>query len=353
MKPIYFAIIGYGGMGSYHGQELMAKEPEKVQVVGTYDLSEDRQVFAAEKGYYSYTSYEEVLADATIEAVLIATPNDTHKELAIQALEAGKHVVCEKPAAMNTEELDEILSVAEKTSRHFMVHQNRRWDPDFLIVQDVYQKGQIGEIFQIESRVQGANGIPGDWRHLEQHGGGMVLDWGVHLFDQLLYLTQSPIKKITTDLSYILGDEVDDGFHCFITFESGLKAIVEVGTTNYSKLPRWYVKGTEGTMKIEDWDLTGELIAATKDQTFSPPTPIQAGVGLTKTMAPPSEEATKRIPFPEVPTFPSFYENFFEVIRHHAEPFVKNEEVRKVMVLIDQVLSNEREAAEVHLLESV
>lgn len=95
MKPIYFAIIGYGGMGSYHGQELMAKEPEKVQVVGTYDLSEDRQVFAAEKGYYSYTSYEEVLADATIEAVLIATPNDTHKELAIQALEAGKHVVCE------------------------------------------------------------------------------------------------------------------------------------------------------------------------------------------------------------------------------------------------------------------
>ncbi|GCF92860.1 oxidoreductase [Enterococcus florum] len=353
MKPINFAVIGYGGMGSYHVHTIMAKEPEKIRVIGTYDISEIRQSISADDGYYCYESFEEVLADTTIEAVLIATPNDTHKELSIQAMKAGKHVVCEKPVAMNTKEFDEILSVSQKTGMHFMVHQNRRWDPDFLIVQELYRNKQIGEIFQIESRVQGANGIPGDWRHLKKHGGGMMLDWGVHLFDQLLYLTGSPIKKIDADLSDILGDEVDDGFHCFIIFENGLRAIVEVGTTNYSKLPRWYVKGTEGTAKIDDWDLSGEMIVATKEENLSSPTPIQAGVGLTKTMAPPSEEATQKLPFPEVPRNPSFYHNFFEVIRYDAEPFVKNEEVRCVMVLLDQILSDGRIAEKERVLTIV
>lgn len=353
MKPINFAVIGYGGMGSYHVQKIMVKEPEKIRVIGTYDISEIRQSVAADMGHYCYASYEEVLADENVEAVLIATPNDTHKELAIQAMEAGKHVVCEKPVAMNTDELDEILSVAQETGMHFMVHQNRRWDPDFLIVQELYKNNQIGEVFQIESRVQGANGIPGDWRHLKKHGGGMVLDWGVHLFDQLLYLTGSPIDKITADLSYILGDEVDDGFHCFINFENGLRATVEVGTTNYLKLPRWYVKGTEGTARIDDWDLSGEMIVATHEENLSSPAPIQAGVGLTKTMAPPSEKATKKIPFPEVQASSSFYHNFYDVIRHQAEPLVKNEEVRKMMVLIDQLLVDEGVAEGTHAMEIV
>lgn len=340
MNSINFAVIGYGGMGSYHVHKIMSQEPEKIQVLGTYDISEQRQSISAEDGYYCYKNYEEVLADENVEAVLIATPNDTHKVLAIKALEAGKHVVCEKPVAMNTEEFDEMLSVAQATGMIFMVHQNRRWDPDFLIVQEMFKNEQIGEIFQIESRVQGANGIPGDWRHLKKHGGGMVLDWGVHLFDQLLSITKSPIKKITTDLSYILGDEVDDGFHSSIIFENDLRVIVEVGTTNYSKLPRWYVKGTKGTFRIDDWDLSGEMVVATGEENVSSPIPIQAGVGLTKTMAPPSEKATQKLPFPEVPKNPSFYHNFFEVIRCHGEPFVKNDEVRRVMVLLDQILSD-------------
>lgn len=353
MKPINFAVIGYGGMGSYHVNTIIPKESEKIRVIGTYDPSEMRQSIAADNGYYCYASYQEVLSDEKVEAVLIATPNDTHKELAIQAMEAGKHVVCEKPVAMNTEELDEILAAAQKTGRHFMVHQNRRWDPDFLIVQELYQNKQIGEVFQIESRVQGANGIPGDWRHLKEHGGGMVLDWGVHLFDQLLYLTGSPIEKMTADLSYILGDEVDDGFHCLIVFENGLRAIVEVGTTNYSKLPRWYVKGTEGTAKIDDWDLSGEMIVATRAENLSAPVPIQAGVGLTKTMAPPSENAAVKLPFPKFPAYPSFYHNFYEVVREQAEPYVKNEEVRQVMLLMDQLLKDERIVEKEDIMEIV
>ncbi|OTN87771.1 hypothetical protein A5819_000219 [Enterococcus sp. 7E2_DIV0204] len=339
MTAINFAVIGYGGMGSYHVHNIMPNENERIHVVGTYDISGERQEISSQHNHKIYASLEEVLADKMIEAVLIATPNDSHSDLAIQALKAGKHVVCEKPVAMNVAELDEILKVAKETGQTFMVHQNRRWDPDFLITRELYKNQQIGELFQIETRVQGANGIPGDWRHELKHGGGMLLDWGVHLLDQLLFLVDSRIEKVSADLSYILGDEVDDGFIAYIIFENGLRTIIEVGTTNYTKLPRWYLKGTQGTAVINDWNLSGEMVVESGKQNIQAPTPIQAGVGLTKTMAPPSEEATETLPLPTAfAEYDTFYKNFYKVVREQAEPVVKNDEVRQVMVLIEEIM---------------
>ena len=95
--------------------------------------------------------------------MLIATPNDLHKDLSIAALRAGKHVVCEKPVALNTAELDEIVAVAKETGNTFMVHQNRRWDPDFLIVRDLYRNRQIGDLSKSNhgSKVQMASQVIG------------------------------------------------------------------------------------------------------------------------------------------------------------------------------------------------
>lgn len=336
MTAINIVIIGYGGMGSYHQKELMPHE--LVNVIGVYDIAQKAQDKAREAGLTVYDSLEQVLKDASVEAVLIATPNDVHKALSIAALRAGKQVICEKPVAMNVGELDDILAVAAETGNTFMVHQNRRWDPDFLVIRELYQNGQIGDLFQIESRVQGANGIPGDWREQAEHGGGMLLDWGVHLIDQILWLIDNPVKSMAADFSYVLGQEVDDGFILYLTFENGIRSLIEVGTTNYSQLPRWYVKGLNGAAKIDDWDLSGEIVVATNQADLVPPAPIKAGVGLTKTMAPPSEEATKKVAITEVlPEFPSFYQNFYDVLRNGAAPIVKNDEVRKVLSLIDSV----------------
>lgn len=336
MTAINIVIIGYGGMGSYHQKELMPHE--LVNVIGVYDIAQKAQDKAREAGLTVYDSLEQVLKDVSVEAVLIATPNDVHKALSIAALRAGKQVICEKPVAMNVGELDDILAVAAETGNTFMVHQNRRWDPDFLVIRELYQNGQIGDLFQIESRVQGANGIPGDWREQAEHGGGMLLDWGVHLIDQILWLIDNPVKSMAADFSYVLGQEVDDGFILYLTFENGIRSLIEVGTTNYSQLPRWYVKGLNGAAKIDDWDLSGEIVVATNQADLVAPAPIKAGVGLTKTMAPPSEEATKKVAITEVlPEFPSFYQNFYDVLRNGAAPIVKNDEVRKVLSLIDSV----------------
>ncbi|WP_160723825.1 Gfo/Idh/MocA family protein [Bacillus sp. USDA818B3_A] len=331
-------IVGYGGMGSYHAK--LIKDSKNIDVAGTYDLLEERKTASLADGYAVYESLEAVLLDEAVDIVLIATPNDVHKELAIAALNAKKHVICEKPVTIYSQELLEIMEAAKINDRAFIVHQNRRWDEDFLTMKKVYDDQIIGEVFHIESRVQGANGIPGDWRHLKEYGGGMLLDWGVHLLDQLLFMVDSKITSVYANLSYILGDDVDDGFQVFITFENGITSLIEVGTTNFVQLPRWYVKGTKGTAVVHDWELNGKIVTQNFGEVEAPK-PIKAGQGLTKTMAPPSEKAISTSSLPAaVKLEESFYENVISVVEGKAEPIVKNGEVLRVLRLMETIFKS-------------
>lgn len=169
----------------------------------------------------------------------------------------------------------------------------------------------------------------------------MLLDWGVHLLDQLLFMIDSKVISVSSSLSFILGNDVDDGFEAILQFENGIKAIVEVGTTNFITLPRWYVKGIEGTGIIEDWSLTGRLVTRNNEGEKIEPKPIRAGVGLTKTMAPPSEGATITEALPQPAELgSSFYDNFAAVIEGTAEPIVKNAEVMRVQNLIEAIFES-------------
>ncbi|MCB7071081.1 Gfo/Idh/MocA family oxidoreductase [Caldifermentibacillus hisashii] len=334
------AVVGYGGMGSYHVDHLLKSNPQ-IHVKGIFDIKQERNDVALSKGLQVYECLDALLSDKSIHIVLIATPNDVHKEIAIKALKAHKHVVCEKPVTIYARDLEEIMTVAEETGQVFMVHQNRRWDEDFLTVKKIYNEKMTGEIFHIESRVHGANGIPGDWRHLKKNGGGMVLDWGVHLLDQLLFMIHSPVTSVYANLSYVLGDEVDDGFQTYLTFANGITALVEVGTTNFISLPRWYLKGTEGTAIIEDWGLNGKIVKQNKDIIASAPKPIKAGQGLTKTMAPPSEEATTMVNLPAASVLSQdFYDNLVSVIEGRTEAIVKNHEVLRVLKLMEIIFES-------------
>ncbi|WYN40676.1 Gfo/Idh/MocA family oxidoreductase [Caldifermentibacillus hisashii] len=339
-KVYNLGIVGYGGMGRYHAHYIL-KDHRQVKVYGVYDINPNRNKIGMEDGYKSYDSMDNLLNDKLINIVLIATPNDVHKEIAIKAIAAGKHVVCEKPVTIKSEELIEILDAVKNTDQVFMVHQNRRWDKDFLTIKNIYDNRKIGEVFHVESRVHGANGIPGDWRHLKEKGGGMLLDWGVHLLDQLLFMVNSNITSVYADLSYILGNEVDDGFQTIIAFENGVRALIEVGTTNFINLPRWYAKGTEGTAVVENWSNNGKIVIQNKDIVATAPKPIKAGQGFTKTMASPSEEATTTISLPEpIQLDELFYDNLVSVIENRKKPIVKNEEVLRVLKLMEIIFES-------------
>jgi predicted dehydrogenase len=172
----------------------------------------------------------------------------------------------------------------------------------------------------------------------------MLLDWGVHIIDQLLWLYPEKIKRVAADFSTVLGEKVDDGFTATFWFEDGLKTTVEVGTTNLISLARWYVLGTQGTAMITNFGSEGEMAISTGARNTNP-VPVQAGVGLTKTMAPLSEEQmlVRELPEPEKMS-QSFYRNLYAVLRNDATPVVKNSEVLRVLKLIATV----SEAAATH-----
>ena len=127
------AVIGYGGMGSYHTEQLLTL-PEEFHLAGIYDINPARIEAARSKGIRGFDTLEELLAEPSVRTVIIAVPNNFHKELSIKALRAGKNVICEKPVMMCTAELEEVIAVSKGAGRQFTVHQNRRWDRDFLIV---------------------------------------------------------------------------------------------------------------------------------------------------------------------------------------------------------------------------
>jgi len=333
MSQYNLVIIGFGGMGEQH-TKLLENHPQ-ILVSGICDISPERQKAAKDQGLKVYESYESVLADPTVGLVLIATPNNLHREIAIAALNSQKHVICEKPVTLNAQELEEILAAQAKTGYIFMVHQNRRWDEDFLTIKKIYDTKQLGELYHVEQRVFGSRGIPGDWRKYQAFGGGMLLDWGVHMLDRLLIMIPEKIVSVDCYLSFALKEEVDDGYHVRLQFESGKTAIIEVGTTNLISLPKWYVTFSKGTAIVEDWHLNGHIVSL-KYADEHDARPIVAGAGLTKTMAPRNDDSTLTSPLDIVRRdHKEFYSNFIDVIENKAQPFVKNEEVLRVMRLID------------------
>ena len=338
-KALGLAVVGFGGMGREHVHKLGGEAD--FQVTGVFDLRAERQDLARKEGLHAYGSWAALLADPRVDVVLVATPNDSHATLSIEALEAGKHVICEKPVAMNTAELDAIVAVATRTGRIFTVHQNRRWDDDYLTVRRILDDRTLGRVTHIETRVQGSRGIPGDWRKLARHGGGMLLDWGVHLLDRLVFLIPGPIVKVYCRLHFPTGEEVDEGFHLFLTFGDGRTALVEVGTRHFQTLPLWMVLGDRGTALIHDWNLQGQMVVVGQDEGDAKP--IVAGAGLTKTMAPRSEAGEVRIPLPVVKgDVGEFYRNVAAAVRGHEAPLVKNTEVRRILALMEAAFESHR-----------
>lgn len=333
-------IVGYGGMGSWHGN--IVKDIDGLTVKGVYDIKPERGELAKERGFLSYHSLEELLSDEEIDIVLVSTPNDLHKPIAIQAMRAGKNVVSEKPVTLSSADLAEMIRISEETGVLFTVHQNRRWDEDFLTIKKIYDENLLGGVFRIESRVHGSRGIPGDWRQEKEHGGGMVLDWGVHLLDQILMMIPGRLTRVYATLTNVTNTLVDDGFTAELTFECGIQALIEVGTSNFISLPRWYMLGQDGTAVIEDWDLSGRIVRAVgcdeKDIT-----PVITAAGLTKTMAPRREDTIHTEKLPVVKSdIHDFYRNVCAAIKGEEEPKIKLPEVMRVMKLMEAIFSSAR-----------
>ncbi len=334
------AIVGYGGQGAWHAKHALSSDV--VSLAGIYDINPERVEAARREGIHTYNTLPELLVDPDVDIVLCATPNDVHRAIVIAALYAKKHVICEKPVALSVADFDAMVEAAKENNRLLTVHQNRRWDVDYLAIKSLVNSGEIGEVISIESRIHGSRGIPSDWRCKKEFGGGMILDWGVHLIDQMLTLITEKLTGVFCDINNITTTEVDDNFTLKLFFESGKRATIEVGTYNFIAMPRFYMQAKSGTALIEDWQKKCK-VARLKAWCEKDVTPVQTAAGITKTMAPRDEITIDSYeierPYSDVH---NFYRNFTAAIEKGIAQSIKNEEVKRVLLVMEAAFESAR-----------
>jgi predicted dehydrogenase len=171
----------------------------------------------------------------------------------------------------------------------------------------------------------------------------MILDWGVHLIDQMLQLIPEKIVKVSCDVTNITTDEVDDGMRLNLYFEGGKSAYIEVGTYNFIALPRFYMQCKGGSAMIEDWRKQAQVVKCLAWHE-SDVVPVQTAAGITKTMAP-RDEITVKTWDEERPTSDvhDFYRNFTAAIDGKEEQLIKNCEVRRVLRVMEAAFISHEE----------
>ena len=167
------AIIGYGGMGSWHAHQL--KTMDELTLCGVYDILPERNQAAERAGIHAYASREELLSDPAVKLVTVAIPNDLHHDVCIDCMKHGKNVISEKPVCLNHEELQDMIDASKENGVIFTVHQNRRWDEDFLTMKKIYDEGTLGRVFNIESRTSEWTSGRGKVSMVSSVRGAMVL----------------------------------------------------------------------------------------------------------------------------------------------------------------------------------
>ena len=164
-----------------------------------------------------------------------------------------------------------------------------------LLMKKYVENGTIGDVYVIESRVEGSRGMPEGWRTIRAMGGGMMFDWGVHLIDQLMFMYNEKVINVFCKMYSINYNEIEDNLRLTLTFESGLTAHIEISTNNFITHPRWYVLGKEGTLQIDDWDCEGKIIRCLDKENKWSDGITNSNAGPTRTMAPRSEDSVETI----------------------------------------------------------
>ncbi len=256
--------VGIIGMGR-SGWELHATTLKKFpayRLVAVSDQSQVRLFEAARTfGARAFSDGFALINDPDIQLIVIATPSSMHTDLAIAAMEAGKHVLVEKPMAANLSDAEKMITTAQKTGRILTVFHNRRWDRDYLMIKNIVHGNLLGQILNLESRVMtfgpewSTYGVPefdSGWRTKATFGGGFLADWGPHLIEQCLDLTGELPETVACQLrSQLWATEVEDYFYIRLTFPSGLLVTLEGSNNARDPLPRWFVVGKEGTLISE------------------------------------------------------------------------------------------------------
>jgi predicted dehydrogenase len=197
----------------------------------------------------TFRSLEEMLANSKIELAVIATSNPTHAPLADACLQAGCHVVIDKPFTVTSEDARELIATAVETRRVLSVFQNRRWDGDFLTLRKLIADDRLGSVVRFESAFDRFRPVVDSnaWRQRDEPGSGILFDLGPHLIDQALVAFGSPDFLSASIRTERKDAVVDDAFDVALDYASGQHVTLHASMLACETRPRFSVHGTRGS----------------------------------------------------------------------------------------------------------
>ena len=248
-------VIGYGGafnMGPHHLNSMARNAP--MEVAAVCELDADRRRVATEDlpDIKTYGRVGDMLRHAELDLVTIITPHNTHADLAVQCLNAGVAVVCEKPLAITSQQVKDMMAAARRKGVVLSTFHNRRWDGDFLVLRDLILKEKlIGRVFRIEAGFGGYGAQGPWWRSDRKISGGSIYDWGAHFTDWILNI-------VPDELAWVSGFQVkneewkgytnEDHSEYTLRFKGGCLATLTISHLAMGDKPKWRILGEQGAI---------------------------------------------------------------------------------------------------------
>lgn len=265
---VQVAVIGCGKIAQIRHIPEYAENPN-AKLIGFYDLNKERAGELAELyGGKAYTSVEELLADEAVDAVSVCVANHMHAEITVRALEAGKHVLCEKPMATTLEDCEAMVRAARDNHKNLMIGQNQRLAKAHVKAKELLEKGEIGKVITFKTTF--GHGGPESWSidagknswffDKKRAAMGAMADLGVHKTDLIQYLLDTRVEKATAKIAALDKRDsegnligVDDNALCIYQMENGVMGTMTASWTYYGEEDNTTVLyGTEGIMKLYD-----------------------------------------------------------------------------------------------------
>ncbi len=349
MKPIVTALCSFGMSGQvFHGPALKALPQYKIHKI----LERNQRI--SEKHYPQATivkDFDKILHDPVVELVIVNTPDEYHFEMSKLAMEAGKHIVVEKPFVKKSEDAILLMEIAKKNHVLMTVYQNRRLDGGFLTVQKVLENKLLGRVVEFECHYDRYRNFiqEGSWKEDGDERTGVLFNLGPHIVDQALVLFGKP-QAVTAQLSVLrTGGRTTDHFDIRLHY-SGFDATLKCSYLVREMGPQFIIHGTEGSFVKNATDPQEELLKLHRlpdEPGWGKEPACDWGKINTSLNGLHVEGKIETIPG----NYAHFYSNLFEAIRNGGELMVKPEEALMTIRVLEYCLKSNRERKTIEFKE--
>ncbi|KAH7178688.1 hypothetical protein DER46DRAFT_655943 [Fusarium sp. MPI-SDFR-AT-0072] len=356
-KTFNVGVVGYGMSAKIFHIPFLTQTPQfKLHAIVQRSPKEGNSAPADYPDIKHYTDYKDLFADSAVDLVVISTPPNNHFELTKAALEAGKHVLTEKPFVPTSAEADKLIEIAKKNGKLLIVYQNRRWDADFVTLKKTISEGTLGRIIQFDNHFDRYRLVPSkNWKldlPLSQ-GGSALYDLGTHLIDQAYVLFGKPQSVHGRLLSQREGKfdfENPDGVSAELTYPDGLLVNIRISVLSAElEQPRFWVRGTKGSFRKLGLDTQEDALKAgakATDADFGKENPARYKLVVVDDSEKAKEQNISSI---ETPTYKAFYAQLGKAVESGKEEDVpvKASEARDVLQIIEGVFESAKTGKDV------